>query len=391
MNMLDYLEWRGDLPFERDPLNEVDALIFSLISYFEFEQFYKILSDIRGYTLAEYVQLHDNNTDVFGHIDRNIDIENDILPYKTAPFVLSHAVLTERYANVRVVDFKNIFDDMRVIQFAAITFELSDGNRVVAYRGTDTSIVGWKEDCMLSYLTEIPGQYEAVRYFNRSEPGKKYYIVGHSKGGNEALYTYLKTKEERLEDVIAVYNFDGPGFLERIQDTPRYLATKNKIHTYVPSDSIVGMLLEHEKEYVTVKCDGEGIKQHNPLFWHVRRGYLYSEPNNEWVREVADLTFAGFLKEMTLDDRRFVTDMVFSIVSKCGATSFSELSKNPIRNTKIILASYSRLSDSQKRILIKASKKLGLSWASSYRLGLKDVKPNDKQPSFRTFFSFGRK
>lgn len=207
MNMLDYLEWRGDLPFDRDPFNEVDALIFSLISYYEFEHFYQIVTDVKGYTLAEYVQLHDDNVSIFGEIDRNIDVENEIMPRKTAPFVLSKAVKTERFANIRIVDFRNVFDEERVIQFAAVTFELPDGKRVVTYRGTDSSIVGWKEDCMLSYLREIPGQTEAVKYLNESEQGKKYYIVGHSKGGNEALYSYLKVKEERLADIVAVYNF----------------------------------------------------------------------------------------------------------------------------------------------------------------------------------------
>ncbi len=391
MNMLDYLEWRGDLPFERDPLNEVDALILSLICYYEFEQFYNIVTDVCGYTLAEYVQLHEDNTEIFGEYTKEIDIENDIVPRKTAPFVLNKAVKTERFANIRIVDFRNIFDEERVVQFAAMTFELTDGNRVVAYRGTDSSIIGWKEDCMLSYLREIPGQAEAVRYINEAELGKKCYIVGHSKGGNEALYAFLKMKEEHLDDVVAIYNFDGPGFLEKIQDTSRYQETKDKIHTFVPSDSIVGMLLEHEKDYVAVKSQGYGIKQHNPLFWEIKGPCLVSENENEWVRDVADHTFADFLKEMSLEDRKFVTEKVFSIVSSCGAKSFAELYKNPIKNTKIIVASYSKLPDDQKDKLIRASKTLGFSWASSYRYGIDEVKPGDKKPLLKPFFGFGKK
>ena len=114
MNMLDYLEWRGDLPFERDPFNEVDALILSLISYYEFERFYQVVTDVRGYTLDEYVKLHEDNAQIFGEIDKVIDIENDIVPRKTAPFVLCKAVTTERFANIRIVDFRNIFDEERV-------------------------------------------------------------------------------------------------------------------------------------------------------------------------------------------------------------------------------------------------------------------------------------
>ncbi len=386
MNMLDYLEWRGDLTFDRDPFNEVDALIFSLVSYYEFEQFYQIMTDVRGYTLAEYVRLHNDNEQIFGEIIKNLDIENDILPKKTAPYILYNAVKTDRFANIRIVDFRNIFDEERVIQFAAMTFELPDGIRVVAYRGTDTSIIGWKEDCMLSYLREIPGQAEAVRYMNESVNGKKYYLVGHSKGGNEALYTFIKMKEEHLDDVIGVYNFDGPGFLDKIQETERYKSTKEKIHTFVPSESIVGMLLEHEEDYKTVKSNSEGIKQHNPLPWEVKRSSLVADVKNEWVRDVADNTFSDFLNKMTLEDRKFVTEKVFSIVNHCGAKSFIDLQKNTIKNTKIIWAAYSNLPEDQKEKLIRASKCLGLSWASSYRNGMNEVKNGDDKPLLKLFF-----
>lgn len=147
------------------------------------------------------------------------------------------------------------------------------------------------------------------------------------------------------------------------------------------------MLLEHESHYVAVKSQGYGIKQHNQLFWEVKRGNLVSEVENEWVRDAADHTFAEFLKEMTLDDRKFVTENVFSIVSSCGAKSFSELYEHPIRNTKIIVATYSKLPEEHKEKLIKASKLLGFSWASGYRFGMKHVKPEDDKPRLKTFFN----
>ena len=145
------------------------------------------------------------------------------------------------------------------------------------------------------------------------------------------------------------------------------------------------------KDYVAVKSMGYGIKQHNPLFWEVKRANLVSEVDNVWVRDVADHTFSEFLKEMTLEERKFVTENVFSIVSSCGAKSFAELYEHPIRNTKIIVATYSKLPEEHKDKLIKASKLLGFSWASSYRFGLGEVKPTDKQPLLKPFFSFGKK
>ena len=87
-NVFDYLKWRGDLSFSQDPPNEVDALILSLISYYEFEQFYQVATDVRGYTLAEYGKLHEDNAQIFGEIDKNIDIEFNIIPATFIPFFI---------------------------------------------------------------------------------------------------------------------------------------------------------------------------------------------------------------------------------------------------------------------------------------------------------------
>ena len=35
-DMMDYIRWRGDLPFSVSPPNEVDAVIFSTLSYIPF-------------------------------------------------------------------------------------------------------------------------------------------------------------------------------------------------------------------------------------------------------------------------------------------------------------------------------------------------------------------
>ena len=37
MNLFDYLDWRGDVPFSVDPFNEVDNLLLSQLVYTEFE------------------------------------------------------------------------------------------------------------------------------------------------------------------------------------------------------------------------------------------------------------------------------------------------------------------------------------------------------------------
>ena len=139
------------------------------------------------------------------------------------------------------------------------------------------------------------------------------------------MYAYVKMKEEHVDDVIAVYNFDGPGFLDKIQETPRYLATKEKIYTFVPSSSIVGMLLEHEEPYTVIKSSQIGIMQHDPYSWQILGPNFCQVEELTANSRLLDRTFKNWLSKMSNEERSAFFDTVFELLESTGAAHTGEL------------------------------------------------------------------
>ena len=71
---------------------------------------------------------------------------------------------TERFGHMRMHDYVNDIDTERAIQFSAITAELEDGTTFIAYRGTDSTLIGWREDFNMSFETPVPAQTAALEY-----------------------------------------------------------------------------------------------------------------------------------------------------------------------------------------------------------------------------------
>lgn len=354
MNMIDYLEWRGDLTFSQDRLNEIDALIFSWLSYFEFENLNGHRFSVVGTPLGKIAE--------YAKLKPKASYENTMIASQSAMFLLDAASKTERFRNIKITDFENIFDRDRVIQFAAVTFSIDEIHSVVAFRGTDTTTVGWKEDCMLSYSDEIPGQTEALSYFERQDMGIKYTITGHSKGGNLALYTFLKTSKDKISSIEALYNFDGPGFLQKLQQTERYADIKKRIHTFIPETSIVGMLLEHEKDYTVIKSDHSLISQHNGMFWQIKGKKFETKTGTDFSSRALDESFRSFLNDPDFQakDKEFFVETIFKVLDQCGLKDFRDLNDDKLNSmmniSKGIFTSLVNADRKQQEILRRAMK-----------------------------------
>lgn len=362
MNVIDYLEWRGDLSFDKDPLNEVDALIFAWLSYYELEKMRDQKVDFKGKTISQIVELHKNKVDVekagWVEIDRERNLDFTIIPGESAAYLFWRVSQTERFKNAVLIDFEEIFSKDDIIQFSAVNYEYAAKKRIVAFRGTDASLIGWKEDCMLSYRTEIPGQAAAVEFFQNQDKGFDYTIAGHSKGGNEALYCLLKSDDKSVKDVTALYNFDGPGFLEKLQETDRYKAVKPMIHSYIPKSSIVGMLLEHEEDYMVVKSASASAMQHDAMFWYVMGKNFEYESKTSLSSRNMDKTFAAFLNhpDLTLQDKEDVVNLLFSLFDKSDMKNITEITNDFWGNIGGILSQLKDVDDDQKEIVKKVSK-----------------------------------
>lgn len=319
--LFDYVAWRGDLSFETDPLNEVDNLIFSLISYVDLEG---IVSPKHS---ADPVSLQAAANAFFA---RNPDLRKVsiglIIPKEIIK--LFRALRTcPRFRNVRMKAYTNLIDLKKEMQFCAVTFCLPTGETVVAYRGTDDTIVGWKENFNLSFMDVIPSQKAAALYLDMAAKYSEgpIYVTGHSKGGNLSVYGATYCGDAAKARIVRVWSNDGPGFANGLPESDAYLDMKPRIRTLIPQSSVVGMLLEHDKNYTVVKSRQTGVLQHNGLTWEVmgNRFVHMKSVSGECVR--TDRNLQEWIRGMTPEQREQFSVAIYRILSADHALTLTQL------------------------------------------------------------------
>lgn len=326
-DMFDYLEWRGDILFTQMPPNPVDALIFSSLAYIGYEGIVsETMSDL--ITLKEFAenflpedkQINKKVIQQKKH-DETIRVKSDLK-------LLKAAAESKRFANVSLCSYRDILLDEEETQFAAITFLLGNGSAFLAFRGTDYTLTGWKEDFNMTFQDEIPSQKLAVEYVQEfsEQSFAKLYLGGHSKGGNLAVYAAAKCEASIQERIQVVYNQDGPGFTDNLMGHPGYLAMVPKIRTYIPQSSIVGMLLEHEEPYSIIKSrQVGGALQHDPYSWEVMGpDFIYLEEVTKDSR-LLERTIKSWMASMTNKERDVFVDSLFELLTAGGAEQAFDL------------------------------------------------------------------
>ncbi len=344
-NIYDYLTWRGDLPFSRDPFNEVDALIFSWISYYEFEKFDR--EEIVGRKLQDIIGLHEER---FAPIDIK-DTEKTIVTSISSIYLMKWMAGTARFSDTVLNDFSSHYDPVKSIQFAAASFGISDTREVVAFRGTDTSVAGWKEDCKLCYEEALPAQVEALSFLNRQNGSGRIVITGHSKGGNLSLYAAMKADRGVAERIDSIYNYDGPGFCFDIKETENYPLLSGRIRSFLRPASIVGILLEHVEDYAVVENSSVGIHQHFPVFWIVRGNTLVRAEKRTGSSQMIDSIFSAWIRKVSFSERKDFVETLFAVLEKAGIEDFTELSTDGFQKMKAILSQMATM-DSEKRKMV---------------------------------------
>ncbi|MCQ2798357.1 MAG: DUF2974 domain-containing protein [Bacilli bacterium] len=265
MDTIGYLKKYGNKKFSEVPFSVVDAMILAQISYAEWPISKKNVP-FEKTTKAVKLRDYSSNKEIKELFSNAVSGPKIVKLYKVA-------IACKRYKHTRVAYIQDIFDDKKVVQFCAMTFLFKDANPVIAFRGTDKSLVGWKEDMQLAFKQEIQGQFESVTYIEKviERVGSRFNIVGHSKGGNIAAYSLYKIQPRTYNLLDAVYNLDGPGFLypEKIFEEENVKIRTEKMHKYIPIDSMVGILLNQTSEYSVVQSSKVLIGQHNPGNWKI--------------------------------------------------------------------------------------------------------------------------
>lgn len=323
-NVFDYIKWRGDLTFEQSPLNEIDALIFCELSYIFFDGIVPEDQNEGYVTLAEAAEIF---------FERNAGQEEislgEIVP-KEIVTLFSMTAASKRFSKIPLSHFVNIIDDETVEQFSAISFYPDDETVLVAYRGTDDTITGWREDFRMAFLTPVPAQKRAEEYLLKaSEDAKNIYVAGHSKGGNLALWAAMNASDEIAERIEKVYNFDGPGFLDDVWESELYGRVAGKISTVVPTGSVVGLLLKYDKNYRVTKSSAKGyLHQHDALTWEVEGTEFVCDEDVAPEVKRAHEVVGKWIYSMEPDERRAFVEGFFDILCSTSAKTVTDLAAN---------------------------------------------------------------
>lgn len=318
-NLQDYVTWRGDLSFAERPLTELDNLVLCQLSYID-------MSSV--FPSGEIISLRDVIAALLDRGEITTLVADGVEKHEEYTAFAKAAAASRRFGTLLLSHYEDILDSAQQIQFSAVTFRISKNTSYIAFRGTDDSLVGWKEDFMLSF-EKIPAQEEALSYLNRvMEPGMHYYIGGHSKGANLALYASCLLPEESLQQVLHIYLNDGPGLCPDVLDTS-VISRINPIATkIVPEYDVIGKIFEMPiSDNRIVKSSARGILQHGILTWELSGGQLDLVPANApgsiWIGQVLDQWIGGV---PNVEDRKTFIDDLFGAIGAGGVSTFNELS-----------------------------------------------------------------
>ena len=341
-NIITYV--KTDLkPFSEEPFHETDSLVLAWLSYLRFEEYVPAASEggclLKELYMAEY----------FPKFLRENPIPEDSLE------LLNAVCASPRFRDIRVMTASASFeDDVNTVQFAAMTFRVADDLLYVAFRGTDTTFAGWREDFELALTEAIPAQQLAERYLTAAALRHRGSIIvgGHSKGGNLAVYAAANCPEKVQKRIGLVYSFDGPGFLRSELEKEGFRNIRGRISKVVPKGSLFGLLFSQECEYRVVQSTAHGVDQHSPFTWVLSEGTLVGCGRVNMNAELVANKINNWIESLTQKDRRRFIDSVFGLVARTGAKTLDEFEAALPKNISSVLAAAAGLERDMQLFLL---------------------------------------
>lgn len=360
-NIIDYLEWRGDIPFSADAFQEVDNLILSELSYTEFEGLVPPPEEKRMVSVQDVC-------DAFFQKNTEEEIMAKKSSTKVAPFLLPYLEKSKRFGSMKLMGYVNEIDESSQSQFSVVTFVLDDGTDFVAFRGTDSTLVGWREDFNMSYLYQTHGQKQAAAYLDKHFKNHKRHIRigGHSKGGNFAVYASAFCQPNIQKKILQVYSNDGPGFSAEITKHKGYQNILPKVISTIPESSIVGLLLENEMPHHIVESSQTGAMQHDLMSWQVMGNRLVYAEGLSQSSLLLDKTLKRWIYGLEREEREEFVNILFDVLQSTGAVTIEELQANKFEVFNEISKSLVHLSAEKQRALWEVVRRLFFSGGETF-------------------------
>jgi hypothetical protein len=349
-NVFDYLEWRGDLSFRAAPFNDVDNIIFSILSYCPFDG---IVGGSFGRKAS--VPLPEAAKKLCAAAKSDASVERLFVFGQRQTEFLSRIAEVPRYSGCRLCGYVNKLDVEHEMQFAAITIIIPASPVYVSFRGTDAAIIGWKEDFNMILNAAIPAQIEALAYLNAAAKNVRGKINtgGHSKGGNLAVYAASFCGNAVQKRIKTVYSNDAPGFNKTVISNALYKNIEEKICCYIPQSSVVGLLFEYVKNYKVVKSSETGLLQHDPFSWEIKgKDMVYIDTVSKGSVFV-NKTLMQWLESMDLETRVVFVETLFTVLDKANIKSIPDFTDNALKNTALLIKSLHNVDGESKKMLLR--------------------------------------
>lgn len=349
-NIIDYIREYGKYTFTEEPLNEVDSLVLCQMVYLNFGPFVPGLEERNAPVSIQ---------SIYNHPDRD-KILDDYWYRENNKELFAEAANSTRFGSLKMNYYVNIINIDDETQFSAMTYILDDKNVYIAYRGTDATIIGWKEDLNLAFSKPLHSQYLSVEYMNKVAGyiAGNFYAGGHSKGGNLVVYAAMNCSERAREKLIHVYNNDGPGFRPEIRQLGNYEAVADRISKFIPRSSVVGMILEDHSDYEVVESRGVGLLQHNAYSWKIAGKSFIRAKNMSNAKMLRDASMNEWILSLSEEETHAFVDTLYEVVSASEASNVFEFGSDWKKSVQNVFEAAKGVDETTKKAIQKIIRSL---------------------------------
>lgn len=320
-NMLDYIKEFGHVSFEERAFSEIDALVLTELEYLPLEKV--VPSDENGEDfvtvkeIAEYMQEH----------KQELFDENPMMITEERHEVSQVIADAPRFQSLKFFGVVSEWDKDTTKQFAAVTVEVEPSVRLVVFRGTDDTLIGWKEDFLMTYSPLVAAQTDAKEYLAKQASlwDGDLMISGHSKGGNLAIYAAATQVEDVQLRIVDIFCFDSPGLYRSVLETKGYQNIVPLAMRYIPQDSLVGLMLESEVPYVIVKSNATGAMQHSAMTWEIEDGQFIKMEKLTKNSQLNDQTFKKWTESVSDEELELFWNVFFELLFSVGIDTVNDL------------------------------------------------------------------
>lgn len=306
-NLMDYVNRAGTAGFDQLPLNEVDMACFTQLVYLPYDI---ALEQAERLTLQEA-----------GDLMAGVEADKVYNVFFRKRLELMRGMMeAPRYAGIALSQYVKEVDPANEMQFCAMTLTLPNGMRVISFEGTDSTLVGWKEDFNMSFESPVPAQGAARDYLHMiaaEDTSAPLVLTGHSKGGNLAVWAAAFAQPEAQGRIRGVYSFDGPGLMDRDADSAGYAAVAGRIRAYLPQNSLVGVLMRRHVPDIVVKSGAFSLMQHDLFTWEVEEeGFAFVRKEElSLSARLRDEALDEWLKGLSMEERETFCEVIYKVLS----------------------------------------------------------------------------